>query len=208
MILSDKDIAYCAGGGMITPFLPRQVRASAIVGDTDQRRISYGCSTAGYDLRLDPAHGLHYFQRPEVLDPSLQQAVVDPKQFNPEFLTSLRLLHDINNDQQWWELPAYAYAMGLSLETFNIPRDIVGVTLGKSTYARCGLTVNVTPAEPEWWGRLVVEMFNGLPMPVRVYANEGIAQMQFHRLSSDPIESYGDRAGKYQGQSGIVYAKV
>ncbi len=205
MILSDKDIAYCADGGMISPFFPTQVKASAVIGTTDQPRISYGCSSAGYDFRLDPSHGLHVYQRFRTGQP---ETAVDPKNFDPTVLEPLRLLHDINKDQQWWEMPAFSYALGLSLESFNIPRDIVGVTLGKSTYARVGVQINVTPAEPEWGTRLVVEIFNGLPLPVRIYANEGIAQMQFHRLSSNPIQSYADRNGKYQGQDRIVYAKV
>lgn len=205
MTLSDKDVIYCCEQGMITPYVPEQVRMSSMTGTGLHRRLSYGTSSAGYDFRLDPSHGLHYFTTDNKHG---LFGAIDPKNFTPEALEPLRLLHDLNHDQQWWELPPFSYALGLSLEYFRIPRDIVGVTLGKSTYARVGVQVNVTPAEPGWEGNLVVEMFNSLPHSVRIYAGEGIAQMMLHRLSSEVITSYADRDGKYQGQNRIEYAKV
>lgn len=197
MQLSDTEIAKL-GESMITPFYPEQVRSVA-----GTPRISFGLTCAGYDIRLDPAHGLKYFSLA-----SRAEIAIDPKMFDPSVLEPLRLFNNLNTDEAWWEVPGFGYVMGLSAETFSIPRDIVGQVQGKSTYARCGLIVNVTPAEPGWKGRLVVEISNTQSRPVRVYAGEGIAQMCFHRLSSPVAVSYADRDGKYQNQESLTYAKV
>lgn len=207
MVLSDIDIKKLATEhGMIAPFIPEQVRQAADTGlHPDRPRISYGISSAGYDFRLCPAAGL------EVPDPwGGQRTAVDPKNFNSSQMIKLRLYTDLNNDQQWWELPSLTFALGLTVETFQIPKHILGMATGKSTYARCGIFLNVTPAEPGWGSRLVVELFNAFPNPVRIYANEGIGQMTFQQLSTLPEVSYADRpgGGKYQNQTAITYAKV
>jgi len=207
MVLSDIDIKTLATEhGMIAPFIPEQVRQAADTGlYPDRPRISYGLTSAGYDFRLCPAAGL------EIQDPwGTPRTAVDPKNFNPSQMIKLRLYTDLNNDQQWWELPSLSFALGLTVETFRIPKHIIGMATGKSTYARCGIYLNFTPAEPGWEGRLVVELFNSTPYSVRIYANEGIGQMTFHQLSTLPEVSYADRpgGGKYQNQTAITYAKV
>lgn len=207
MVLSDTDIKQLATEqNMIAPFIPHQVRQAADTGlHPDRPRISYGLTSGGYDFRLCPAAGL------EIQDPwGGQRTAVDPKNFNPGQMVKLRLYTDLDNDQQWWELPSLTFALGLTVETFQIPKGIIGTATGKSTYARCGIYLNFTPAEPGWGSRLVVELFNASPHPVRIYANEGIGQMMFHQLSTLPEVSYADRpgGGKYQNQNTITYPKV
>lgn len=207
MVLSDTDIKQLATEqNMIAPFIPEQVRQAADTGlHPDRPRISYGLTSAGYDFRLCPAAGL------EIQDPwGSPRTAVDPKNFNPGQMVKLRLHTDLDNDQQWWELPSLRFALGLTVETFQIPKGIIGTATGKSTYARCGIYLNFTPAEPGWGSRLVVELFNASPYSVRIYANEGIGQMMFHQLSTLPEVSYADRpgGGKYQNQNAITYPKV
>jgi dCTP deaminase len=206
MILSDIDIQTRAQNGMIAPFIPEQIRQAADTGlNAGALRISYGLTSGGYDFRLCPAAGL------EIRDPwAGRRTAIDPKNFDAARMTRLRLYTDLNNDQQWWELPGQTFGLALTIETFHIPRDIIGVAVGKSTYARCGIFLNTTPAEPGWQGRLVVELFNSSPDAVRIYANEGIGQMLFNQLSTLPSVSYDERpeGGKYQNQQNITYAKV
>ena len=229
MVLSDIDIKTLATEhGMIAPFIPEQVRQAADTGlHPDRPRISYGLTSAGYDFRLCPAAGLEIQdpwggQRVETINPQWVDihviapvwndtlTAVDPKNFNPSQMVKLRLYTDLDNDQQWWELPSLTFALGLTVETFQIPKHIIGMATGKSTYARCGIYLNFTPAEPGWGSRLVVELFNAAPHAVRIYANEGIGQMTFQQLSTLPEVSYADRpgGGKYQNQTTITYAKV
>lgn len=175
-ILNDTDIA--ARPGMITPFCPRQVR------EVDGHKvISYGLSSAGYDMRLGTR-----FKR---LWPG--GAWADPKE---------------PRDDQWhgWEgnepfaLPSREFVLGVSVERWNIPPDVIGVVLGKSTYARAGILINTTPMEPGWEGHLTIEIVNLAPCPVLIYPGEGIAQVLFYRAGSPAAVSYADRQGKYQGQ--------
>lgn len=191
MILVDKQI--WAQRGMIEPFLPEQVRE--VEGE---KVISYGLSSMGYDLRLA---GDEF----KIFSP-IQGSVIDPKDFNPKTLIEApaRKIYE----QSYFLIPPHSYALGLTLETFNIPEDILGICLGKSTYARCGLVVNTTPLEPGWKGRLVLELANTADLPIRVYIGEGIGQLLLFKGSERPETTYGDRSGKYQGQAGLVLAKV
>jgi dCTP deaminase len=155
-------------------------------GAPRQGVISYGVSSYGYDVRI----GREF----RVFRPSL--GVIDPKNFNPE------ILEDINSD--WCIIPPNSFALGVSLERFKIPRDTIAICLGKSTYARCGIIVNVTPLEPEWEGHITIEISNTTPLPAKIYANEGIAQILFLRGVEACRTSYADKKGKYQSQSGVV----
>jgi dCTP deaminase len=165
--------------GMITPFVAGQVRSH----DGDPV-VSYGLSSVGYDIRLG-----RDFKAP-INDP---RRILNPKSHHSEDWLSVAC-NDIII------LPG-AFILGVSLERFAIPPDICGTCVGKSTYARMGLIVNVTPLEPGWRGYLTLELSNTGRNPVRVYAGEGIAQIQFHRLSGRPAVTYADRSGKYQDQA-------
>ena len=188
MLLNDLEIAAFAKGGMISPFIPRLIRS---VNDTPA--ISFGLSSFGYDITLSPAE-FRIFQR-------IPGDVVDPKNFTPDHLRSSALLQGI--DGSWCVLPAHSYALAVSLEHFKMPCDVIAVCLGKSTYARTGVIVNVTPLEPAWEGHLTIEISNSSDSDVRVYANEGIAQLLFFR-GNPPATTYADRAGKYQAQPHAV----
>ena len=168
--------------GMISPFESRQVR------ETDKGRIiSYGVSSYCYDVRC--ADEFKIFT-------NINSAIVDPKAFD------LNSFVDIQSNV--CIIPPNSFALARTIEYFRIPRNVLTICLGKSTYARCGIIVNVTPLEPEWEGHVTLEFSNTTPLPAKIYANEGIAQMLF--LESDEVcaVSYRDRDGKYQGQRGVT----
>jgi dCTP deaminase len=179
---------------MIDPFLPELVRE---VGG--HRIISAGLSSYGYDMRLaddgfrvfSPVHGRE----------------IDPKKFDEASLIEPPL-QTAGDGAQYYLLPPHHYGLGVTVETFKMPRNVTGIALGKSTYARAGLLVNTTPLEAGWTGRLVVEIGNLANLPLRVYVNEGIGQILFFESDEDCSVSYSDRGGKYQGQTGLTYAKV
>jgi dCTP deaminase len=167
---------------MIEPFVGSQVRGSA---------ISYGVSSYGYDIRV--ADEFKVFT-------NINNTVIDPKNFDP------RSFVDVKTDV--CIVPPNSFALARSIEYFRIPRDVLTVCLGKSTYARCGIIVNVTPFEPEWEGTVTLEISNTTPLPAKIYANEGIAQVLFFQ-SDEPCErSYADKAGKYLKQRGVTLPKV
>jgi dCTP deaminase len=167
---------------MIEPFIDSQVRGSA---------ISYGVSSYGYDIRV--ADEFKVFT-------NINNTVIDPKNFDP------RSFVDVKTDV--CIVPPNSFALARSIEYFRIPRDVLTVCLGKSTYARCGIIVNVTPFEPEWEGTVTLEISNTTPLPAKIYANEGIAQVLFFQ-SDEPCEmSYADKKGKYQAQRGVTLPKI
>jgi len=168
--------------GLIEPFEPGQVREHG-----SGRVISYGTSSYGYDVRC--ANEFKIFT-------NINSAVVDPKAFDSESFV------DISADE--CIIPPNSFALARTVEYFRIPRNVLTICLGKSTYARCGIIVNVTPLEPEWEGHVTLEFSNTTPLPARIYANEGVAQVIF--IGSDEVceVSYRDRGGKYQGQLGVT----
>lgn len=168
--------------GLIEPFEPRQVRN---IGD--QRVISYGTSSYGYDVRC--AAEFKVFT-------NINSAIVDPKNFSAGSFV------DIESDV--CIIPPNSFALARTIEYFRIPRDVLTICLGKSTYARCGIIVNVTPLEPEWEGHVTLEFSNTTPLPAKIYAHEGVAQMLFLQSDEACEVSYGDRKGKYQGQTGVT----
>jgi dCTP deaminase len=172
--------------GMIEPFTPEQVREGIDESGQPYRVISYGISSYGYDLRV--ADEFKVFT-------NVHGSVVDPKDFDE------RSFVDIKTD--CCIIPPNSFALARSVEYFRIPRNVITVCLGKSTYARCGIIVNVTPFEPEWEGHVTLEISNTTPLPARVYAEEGLAQVLFFESDEDCETSYLDRGGKYQGQRGI-----
>jgi len=184
----------CRDHGLISPFEEKLVRE--IEG---RRVISAGLSSYGYDLRL-AEDGFRVFS-------PLASAEIDPKNFDQNSLVAVPL-RTSQDGSRYWLLPPHSYALGVTIETFNIPRNVIGYCLGKSTYARSGIIINATPLEPCWRGRLVLEMSNSANLPVRIYANEGIAQVNFFE-SDEPCEvSYADRQGKYQDQTGLVTPRL
>lgn len=168
--------------GMIEPFVEGLVREGV---------ISYGVSAYGYDMRV--ADEFKAFT-------NVFSVVVDPKNFNA------RSLVDIKAD--YCDIPPNSFALARSVEYFRIPRNVLCVVMGKSTYARCGIIVNTTPLEPEWEGYVTIEISNTTPLPARIYANEGIAQVLFFASDEDCDISYADRKGKYQAQKGIVLPHI
>ena len=168
--------------GMIEPFEDRQVREGV---------VSYGLSSYGYDIRV--ADEFKVFT-------NINSTVIDPKQFDP------RSFVDIKTDV--CIVPPNSFALARTIEYFRIPRDVLTVCLGKSTYARCGIIVNVTPFEPEWEGYVTLEISNTTPLPARIYANEGIAQVLFFQ-GDEPCEvSYADKKGKYLKQTGVTLPRL
>lgn len=184
--------------GMISPFYEHLVREMG-----GQRVVSFGLSSYGYDVRLS-ANGLRVFSSRQEL------GAIDVKQSGQldSIMSCLSVEGELVDVNEYYTLPPRAYALGVTVEMFDLPRDVTGICVGKSTYARAGLIVNTTPLEAGWTGRLVVELSNATDLPLRVYANEGIAQVQFHLALEECVTSYADRDGKYQGQDGIVLAKV
>ena len=186
-IKSDRWIRRMAEqSGMIEPFEPDQVRC---VGD--KRVISFGTSSYGYDVRC--AADFKVFT-------NINSAVVDPKQFDE---TSF-----VDKCSEVCVIPPNSFALARTVEYFRIPRNVLTVCLGKSTYARCGIIVNVTPLEPEWEGHVTLEFSNTTPLPAKIYANEGVAQMIFFESDEVCETSYRDRAGKYQGQRGVTLPRT
>jgi dCTP deaminase len=187
-IKSDKWIRRMAAQhNMIEPFEPQLVRASA----TGERVVSYGTSSYGYDVRC--AREFKVFT-------NLHSTVVDPKNFDPKGFV------DFEGDE--CIIPPNSFALARTVEYFRIPRSVLTICLGKSTYARCGIIVNVTPLEPEWEGHVTLEFSNTTTLPARIYANEGVAQMLFFESDEVCETSYRDRGGKYQGQRGVTLPKT
>lgn len=188
-IKSDRWIRHMSiNHDMIIPFQATQVRCNP---DTGERIISYGTSSYGYDIRC--ADEFKIFT-------NVNSTVVDPKNFDPKSFV------DFKGDV--CVIPPNSFALARSVERMKIPRDVQTICLGKSTYARCGLVCNVTPLESEWEGFITLEFSNTTPLPVKLYANEGCAQILFLQ-SDEPCEvSYKDRGGKYQGQTGVVVPRM
>jgi dCTP deaminase len=183
VIKSDRWIRRMAAEkGMIKPFEDRQVRKGG---------ISYGLSSYGYDIRI--ADEFKIFT-------NINTTIVDPKSFDP------RSFVDVQGEVA--VIPPNSFALGRSVEYFKIPRNVLTICVGKSTYARCGIITNVTPFEPEWEGYVTLEISNTTPLPAKIYANEGIAQVLFFESDEACETSYADRQGKYQGQQGIVLPTV
>ena len=172
----------CKTHKMIEPYVENQVREGV---------ISYGLSSYGYDVRI--ADEFKIFT-------NVNSAIVDPKLMDPGSMVDFKGPVAL--------IPPNSFALGRTIEYFRIPRNVITICLGKSTYARCGIITNVTPFEPEWEGHVTLEISNTTPLPARVYANEGIAQVLFFE-SDQPCEtSYRDRKGKYQAQRGITLPKL
>jgi dCTP deaminase len=167
---------------MISPFSDAQAR---------QGVISYGVSSYGYDMRIGNEFKIFA---------NINGICVDPKRFDPAGFA------DFKGDV--CVIPPNSFVLATSLEYFKIPRDVLVICLGKSTYARCGLVVNVTPLEPEWEGHVTIEISNTAPLPAKIYANEGIAQIIFLQSAEVCEVSYKDKAGKYQAQKGITLPKL
>lgn len=185
MLLNDKEIKEQCKKGMINPYLPKLVNKI-----NDQKTISYGQSSFGYDIRLSPSD-VKIFR-------GVPNKIVDPKNFSELFLEDQEVTKI--GDEKYFVLPAFSYSLGVSVEEFKIPNDITAICLGKSTYARCGVLINVTPLEAGWRGFLTIEISNISSSAVKIYLDEGIAQLLFFR-GNLPELSYNDRNGKYQGQA-------
>ncbi len=171
-----------ADHGMIEPFVESQ-RSDGV--------ISYGLSSYGYDARV--AEDFRLFT-------NVDSAIVDPKQFSDKSFVKREVAVCI--------VPPNSFVLARTVEYFRIPRDVLVICLGKSTYARCGIIVNVTPLEPEWEGHVTLEISNTTPLPAKIYANEGACQFLFFRGASPPEISYADRGGKYMGQRGVTLPKL
>ena len=167
---------------MIEPFEEKQVR---------EGRISYGVSSYGYDIRISDEFKIFT---------NVNNAIVDPKAFDSKSFV------DFKGDV--CVIPPNSFALGRSVEYFRIPRNVMTICVGKSTYARCGIITNVTPFEPEWEGFVTLEISNTTPLPAKIYANEGIAQVLFFESDEYPEVSYKDKKGKYQSQIGITLPKI
>ena len=192
-IKSDKWIRHMAQTtGMIEPFEPGQIRHRD-VGGSSQKIISYGTSSYGYDIRCAPEFKVFT---------NIHSTVVDPKNFDEKSFVDFRGDSCI--------IPPNSFALARTLEYFRIPRNVLTICLGKSTYARCGIIVNVTPFEPEWEGYVTLEFSNTTPLPAKIYAGEGCALVLFFESDKDDVceVSYKDRGGKYQGQVGVTLPKA
>ncbi len=181
MILSDKEILKLCKKGMITPFESKQIRNG---------NISFGLSSFGYDIRVGKEYKIFT---------NINNTIVDPKNFDQKSFI------DFKGD--CCIIPPNSFALAKSLEYFKIPEDIIGIAVGKSTYARCGIVTNVTPLEPGWEGYLTIEISNTTPLPAKIYSQEGIIQVIFLK-GKKPRVSYKDRKGKYQKQKEITLPKV
>ena len=168
--------------GMIEPFVEKQ---------TAEGKISYGLSSFGYDSRCSDEFKIFT---------NVDNAIVDPKNFSEDSF--------VDRQTDVCIIPPNSFVLTRSVEYFRIPKDVLVVCLGKSTYARCGLIVNVTPLEPGWEGHVTLEISNTTPLPAKVYANEGVAQFLFFKGSSDCEVTYADRAGKYMGQTGVTLPRI
>ena len=186
-IKSDRWIREMAGKhGMIEPFEPGQVRER-----DGQRIVSYGTSSYGYDVRC--ADEFKVFT-------NIESAFVDPKSFDESSF--------VDKQSDICVIPPNSFVLARTIEYFRIPRNVLTICLGKSTYARCGIIVNVTPLEPEWEGHVTLEFSNTTPLPAKIYAKEGVAQMIFLESDEECEMSYRDRDGKYQGQQGVTLPKA
>jgi dCTP deaminase len=181
-IQSDRWIIEQAAKGMIDPFESSQVRSGV---------ISYGVSSYGYDMRVSNQFKIFT---------NVLNSLIDPKQFDHNSFVEF--------EGDVCIVPANSFALACSVEYFRIPRDVVTLCVGKSTYARCGIITNVTPFEPEWEGYVTLEISNTTPLPAKIYANEGIAQVMFFRGDEPPITSYREKHGKYQGQTGVTLPRL
>ena len=168
--------------GMIDPFVDDQVREGV---------VSYGVSSYGYDIRV--ADEFKVFT-------NINTTVIDPKAFDPRSFVDITAPVCI--------VPPNSFALARTIEYFRIPRDVLTICLGKSTYARCGIIVNVTPFEPEWEGTATLEISNTTPLPAKIYANEGIAQVLFFQSDEPCATSYGDKKGKYQAQQVVTLPRI
>jgi dCTP deaminase len=186
-VKSDRWIRQMAvDKAMIEPFEPTQVKEVA-----GRRVVSYGTSSYGYDIRCSTEFKIFT---------NVNSTIIDPKRFDE------RNFVDYTGDV--CIIPPNSFALARTVEYFRIPRNVLTICLGKSTYARCGIIVNVTPLEPEWEGHVTLEFSNTTPLPARIYANEGVAQVIF--IESDELceTSYRDRGGKYQGQKGVTLPRI
>ena len=183
MIKSDKWIREMSTRhGMIEPFVERQ---------DGKGKISFGLSSYGYDMRVADEYKVFT---------NVHGALVDPKRFDEKAFVDIKAAECV--------VPPNSFALARSLERFKIPREVLAVCLGKSTYARCGIIINVTPLEPGWEGYLTIEIWNTTPLPAKIYSNEGIAQLLFFGGDQVCETSYSDRAGKYMGQVGVVLPRI
>ena len=191
MLLTDKEISILAENDLFMPYVGEKKRTL----DDGTKAISYGLSQAGYDIRLSPDQFLvfdgkhHKGANKPVLDPKLQEASPYHSVLN----------HGANGS--WFILPPHSFGLGVSLELISMPADVIGLCDGKSTYARCGIIVNVTPIEPGWSGHLTMHIANPTAFPARIYANEGIVQIMLVQLSSEVEQAY---SGHYQNQGARV----
>lgn len=168
---------------MIEPFEPDTIKGG---------KVSYGLSSFGYDLRV--ADEFKVFT-------NVHSAVVDPKKFDEKSFVDVK-------DEGHILIPPNSFALTRSVEYLRIPKNVLGLCIGKSTYARCGIIVNVTPLQPEWEGHLIIEISNTTPLPAKIYANEGIAEILFFESDEDPEKTYKDLSGMYSHQKNIVLPKV
>ena len=189
-VLSDLEIKERSlNNEMIKPFVEKLVRKTE-----NEKVLSYGLSSYGYDVRV--SNEFKVFT-------NINNSIIDPKNFsNDNFVTK------VIPDNDCLILPPNSFALANTIESFKIPRDIIVICVGKSTYARCGVVVNVTPIEPEFEGQVVLEFSNTTTLPVKIYANEGACQFVFFKADKICKTSYSDRNGKYQGQKGITFAKI
>ena len=182
-VLYDKSIRKLAlEENMISPFEDKQVRDG---------KISYGLSSFGYDARVSEEFKIFT---------NVNSEIVDPKDFKPT--------NFVTKNVPVCVIPPNSFALARTIERFKIPKDILVICLGKSTYARCGIIVNVTPLEPGWEGYVTLEFSNTTPLPAKIYANEGVAQFIFLKGNEKPSVTYADRNGKYMGQTGVTLPKV
>ncbi len=186
-ILSDIEIIERAKKGMIDNFIAQNVRFK----EDKSRVISYGVSSYGYDARVG---------RDFKVFTNINNTIIDPKNFSDDSF--------VNKTGDFCIIPPNSFALASTVEYFRIPRDILVICLGKSTYARCGIIVNVTPLEPEFEGHVTLEFSNTTNLPVKIYSQEGVCQFLFLKSSVICKESYKDKGGKYQGQTGITLPKI
>ena len=172
--------------GMIEPYVPHQVSSVE-----EKRIVSYGTSSYGYDIRCSTEFKIFT---------NINAAVVDPKAFDASSF--------IEFHGEVCIIPPNSFALARTIEYFRIPRNVLTLCVGKSTYARCGIIVNVTPFEPEWEGHVTLEFSNTTPLPAKIYANEGVAQVIFFESEEECEISYKDRKGKYQGQTGVTLPRT
>ena len=181
-VLSDKWIKKMALNGMISPFEEKQI---------SEGKISYGLSSFGYDARVSNEFKIFT---------NVNSEIVDPNSFKPSNFVTKNVSECV--------IPPNSFVLASTVEYFKIPKDVLVICLGKSTYARCGIIVNVTPLEPGWEGHVTLEFSNTTPLPAKIYANEGVAQFIFLQGNEKPEISYSDRKGKYMWQTGVTLPKV